>query len=277
MAPSLTACLIMAALVIGCDGSPRQTAETSAPQGSSWRFPVPIGPDSKVVVSVLDRSDVVIDARPSVDSAGVPPIGGIAVKILDVDSRSLLLQVSASLCDEASEIQITNGVGGRLVVDVEAPSSECDAIGVSYSIVLDFIRAVSPEDLIRHTAMDEVSRWGVYVGDAGSRRPLDVKDGTGSIVAVDFTDAMPVVPPDPPGVVALVDAPNRMRLIWLADDCEESFSLDLVPAGSKIRAEGQSLAIETDDCGLASRPLGVAISLQDPVAQSIDAVLIRSR
>lgn len=269
--------MIAAALVLGCDDPPRQTAETSAPDGSSWMFPVLIGPDAEVVVNVVDRSDLVVNARPTVDSAGAPPIGGIAVRALDAQSRSLLIQVSASQCDETSEIQVTNGVNDRLVIDVTAPSSQCDAIGVSYSVVLDFIRPVSPEDLIRHTAVDEVSRWGVFVGDAESRRPLDVRDNTGMIVAIDPTDAAPVVPDDPPGVVALVDAPNQVRLIWLADSCEESFSLDLVDAGSKIGAEVRSLATETDDCGLASSPLGVAISLEDPVAQSIDAVLIRSR
>jgi hypothetical protein len=181
-----------------------------------------------------------------------------------------------SVCDQTSDIEIGNSVGGRLLLSADASPTQCDAIGVSYSIVFDLARPVSPEEVVRQTSKGDLSLWGIYVGDAGSQMPLDVEDASRGITSIEVVEAIPV-PRDPPGIVALLDAPDRLRLTWLADGCEDGFALELKPVQSKLVLEMRSFAIETDDCGLAGQPIGVALSFQRPVTQGIDALLIHSR
>lgn len=270
----LIAFFVAAVLMTGCGGSGNTPAGTL--ESGNWRFAVRTGGDGEVTVRVRDRSGAVTAAMPSSEEAGVPPVGGISVKKRDVDSRSLLVQVSTSVCDQASDIDIDNSVDGRLVLRVAASPTQCDAIGVSYSIVLDLARPVLPEELVRQTSKGDLLLWGVYVGDAGGQIPLDVEDASRGIASIEVVDAIPI-PRDPPGIVALLDAPDRLRLSWLADACEDSFALELNPVQSKLMLEMRSFAIKASDCGLASEPIGVVMSFQRPVTQSIDAVLIHSR
>ena len=267
--------LLVAVVLTGCGDASPTPVGTLATESGTWQFAVRTEGDGEVTVRVRDRSGTVSAVSPSSEEAGVPTIGGISVKQLDVNARSLLVQVPTSVCGQASEVEIDEGIDGDLVFGVAASPTQCDAIG-SYSLVFDLVRPVTPEQVVRHTSTDDRSLWGIHVGDAEGLKPLEVADANRSIVSIEVVDPILGLG-EPPGIIAVLDAPDRLRLTWLADDCEDNFALGLNPVQATLTLEMRSTAIETDDCGVASESLAVALSFERAVTQSIDAVLFHAR
>ena len=274
MRTQLTALLVAVALT-GCGDASPSPAGTLASESGTWQFAVRTGGDGEVTVRVRDQSGTVSAVSQSSEETGAPTVGGISVKQLDVNARSLLVEVPTSFCGQASEIEIDEGVDGHLVIGVLAPPTQCDAIG-SYSLVFDLVRPVTPEQVVRHTSTGDRSLWGTYVGDAESLKPLEVEDARRSVVSIEVVEAIPGLR-EPLGIIAQMDAPDRLRLTWLADDCEDDFALGLNAVQATLTLEMRSTAIETDDCGLMSGSLAVALSFERAVTQSIDAVLFHAR
>ena len=267
--------LLVAVVLTGCGDASPTPAGTLATESGTWQFAVRKGGDGEVTVRVRDHSGTVSTVSQSSEETGAPTVGGISVKQLDVNARSLLVQVPTSFCGQASEIEIDEGVDGHLTIGVLASPTQCDSFG-SYSLVFNLVRPVTPERVVRHAWTGDRSLWGIYVGAAESLKPLEVADVSQSIVAIEVVDAIPGLD-EPPGIMAQLDAPDRLRLTWLADDCEDDFALGLNSGQTTLTLEMRSTAIETDDCGLVSGSLAVALSFERAVTQDIDAVLIHAR